>query len=63
MPITEAEIHDELVFDVPKAELEEAKVLVEQRMLSALPLSVPLKVNARIASNLLGDRLSLTEPR
>ena len=38
------QVHDELVFDVPKAEEAEVRVLVEDRMKHALPLAVPLEV-------------------
>ena len=41
------QIHDELVFEVPEAELEEVQQLVVPLMESVLPLDVPLQVNAR----------------
>ena len=38
------EVHDEVVFDVYKAELEDMKVLVEEHMKNALPgLKVPIE--------------------
>ena len=39
------QVHDELVFDVPKDELEEIQILVQKCMEEAYPLNVPLKVN------------------
>ena len=49
------QVHDELIFDVPEAELEDTLALVvkvmEQACLPALALSVPLKVDARAANN------------
>jgi DNA polymerase-1 len=38
------QVHDELVFDVPKAELETVSVLVREEMQGAVTLSVPLLV-------------------
>lgn len=39
------QIHDELVLECPAGELEAIRALVEQAMLSAMQLSVPLKVS------------------
>lgn len=39
------QIHDELVFDACKNELEELKEIVKDKMINALPLSVPIEVN------------------
>jgi len=39
-------VHDELVFEVPLADLEEAKPEIVKRMSEAYPLSVPLEVTA-----------------
>jgi DNA polymerase-1 len=39
------QVHDELIFEVPEAELEEMKELVVAVMEDALPLSVPLSVD------------------
>jgi len=48
-------VHDELVFEVPDAELERTLPVVskvmEEAPLPALALSVPLKVDARAARN------------
>ena len=47
------QVHDELVFDVPKTELEEVSELVCKTMESAVVLRVPLKVDARFGPNWL----------
>lgn len=48
------QVHDELVFDVYKPELEEIKTLVEDKMKNALPnLSVPIKVEMGTGQNWL----------
>jgi DNA polymerase-1 len=46
-------VHDELVFDVPRAELEEATALVRRCMEGAMRLRVPLKVDLGSGSNWL----------
>ena len=45
------QIHDELLFEVPKEELEEMRGMVEEIMPNALALSVPLKVETRVGKN------------
>ncbi|MBA7507246.1 DNA polymerase I [subsurface metagenome] len=45
------QVHDELVFEVPEAELEEMRQLVPQAMSTAIELSVPLKVDIKTGSN------------
>ncbi len=45
------QVHDELVFEVPRDELEEMKGVVEEIMPHAMALSVPLKVEAKIGKN------------
>ncbi len=45
------QVHDELVFEVPKEELELMKVLVPEVMESALSLDVPLKVDVNYGVN------------
>jgi DNA polymerase-1 len=45
------QIHDELVFDVPSAELKEMTKLVTHEMQSVLQLRVPLKVDAKSGNN------------
>jgi DNA polymerase-1 len=47
------QVHDELVFEVPEAELEEATALVRQAMEHAAELSVPLLVDIGIGANWL----------
>jgi DNA polymerase-1 len=45
------QVHDELVFEVPEAELEEMCQLVPQGMSTAVELIVPLKVDIKTGSN------------
>jgi len=47
------QVHDELVFDVYKPELEELQVLVEKHMKEALPLNVPIEVGLGSGKNWL----------
>ena len=47
------QVHDELVFEVPKDEIEEMKQLVVKNMESALTLNVPVKVDVGVAKNWL----------
>jgi DNA polymerase-1 len=47
------QVHDELVFDVLKPELEEIKQLVIKEMENAYPLSVPLVVDHGTGDNWL----------
>jgi DNA polymerase-1 len=47
------QVHDELVFDVHKEEAEETKALVKELMENALPLSVPVLVEAGTGHNWL----------
>ena len=47
------QVHDELVFDVYKPELEELKVLIKSEMESAFELSVPLDVDLGVGENWL----------
>jgi DNA polymerase-1 len=47
------QVHDELVFDVPKEELEEVKELVRTEMESAIHLDVPVKVEIGVGRNWL----------
>ena len=39
------QIHDELLFDVPRAELDEVEALVRERMTGVVELAVPLVVD------------------
>jgi DNA polymerase-1 len=45
------QVHDELIFEVPKAEGEEMGQLVPELMSTALELSVPLKVDIKTGTN------------
>lgn len=47
------QVHDELVFDVYKPELEEVKELVKTKMENAIKLSIPLTVDMGIGENWL----------
>jgi DNA polymerase-1 len=44
-------VHDELVFEAPEAELEQARELVKAEMESAYPLRVPLRVDLGVGQN------------
>jgi DNA polymerase-1 len=45
------QVHDELIFEVPEEELEQAMRVVTQEMENAFELSVPLVTEARVGSN------------
>jgi DNA polymerase-1 len=47
------QVHDELLFEVPKQEIDEAKILVASLMKTALPLSVPIEVDVGVGKNWL----------
>ncbi len=47
------QVHDELVFDAYKDELDEVKDLIKDLMENALPLNVPVKVDVGIGKNWL----------
>jgi len=47
------QIHDELVFDVEKEELEKVKMIVKRKMEEVFKLRVPLKVNLKAGRNWL----------
>jgi DNA polymerase-1 len=47
------QVHDELLFDVPKSELEETKALVMPLMEKAMPLNVPVVVEAGVGKHWL----------
>lgn len=46
------QIHDELVFEVPEAQVDAAKELIRKAMEEAMELDVPLVVNVTVGSNL-----------
>jgi len=45
------QVHDELIFEVPEAELKEMRQLVPETMSTALELSIPLRVDIKTGSN------------
>ena len=45
------QVHDELLFEVPEAEVEALTELAREVMESALPLAVPLKVDIKVGRN------------
>jgi DNA polymerase-1 len=47
------QVHDELVFEAPEAEVEALSALVTEEMRGALPLSVPIVVEIGVADNWL----------
>ncbi|MCB0497177.1 MAG: DNA polymerase I, partial [Cyclobacteriaceae bacterium] len=47
------QVHDELVFDVPKDEVELMKKKIEELMKNALPLEVPMEVGMGVGKNWL----------
>ncbi len=47
------QVHDELVFDTPRDEVEQVKPLVIDLMKNAIPLSVPVEVSVGIGENWL----------
>jgi DNA polymerase-1 len=47
------QVHDELVFEVPEAEVETVRELVVREMSTALPLSVPIEIDAGVGPNWL----------
>ena len=47
------QVHDELVFDVYKPELEEMKAIVYEGMIYAMPITVPLEIDMKAGNNWL----------
>ena len=47
------QVHDELVFDVCKDELDVIQEIVRDKMLNALPLNIPIEVNLNTGENWL----------
>jgi DNA polymerase I len=47
------QVHDELVFEAPKGEVEDAKKMIVHEMENAMKLKVPLKVDAGVGKNWL----------
>jgi DNA polymerase-1 len=44
-------VHDELVFEVPEAEVDEASAAIRTKMETAFPLDVPLVVDVGSGKN------------
>lgn len=51
------QVHDELVFEVPRDEIDAAKLLVKQQMEHATELSVPLVVDMGVGENWLATKM------
>jgi len=47
------QVHDELVFDVPKTELQKVKPIIKEEMENAFKLAVPLEVEIGEGTNWL----------
>jgi DNA polymerase-1 len=47
------QVHDELVFDVHRTEVEQVRTLVEDKMKNAIPMDVPVKVEISTGENWL----------
>jgi DNA polymerase-1 len=47
------QVHDELVFDVPKEEVDAVKPIIAHRMKSAIPMTVPIEVEMGTGDNWL----------
>ena len=47
------QVHDELVFEVPRDELEEVRGLVREKMEEGVELTVPIKVSMKVGKNWL----------
>lgn len=47
------QVHDELVFEVVPAELDQMKMLVREEMVGALPLQIPVEVSMDVGNNWL----------
>ena len=47
------QVHDELVFDCYKPEEQQVRAIVEEAMLNALPLSIPIEVGIDVGPNWL----------
>jgi DNA polymerase-1 len=47
------QVHDELVFDVPKSEVDKVRPIIEEQMKSAIKMEVPILVESGIGENWL----------
>jgi len=45
------QVHDELVLELPRGEVEEVRTLLKYEMENAAPLNVPLVVDSYVADN------------
>lgn len=45
------QVHDELIFDTPKSEIEQAKHIIKEEMENAIALSIPLEAEIGIGNN------------
>jgi len=45
------QVHDELVFEVPEAEIDKAQALVVECMENVYPMHVPIKVDCSVGKN------------
>lgn len=45
------QVHDELIFEVPKGEVEVVKGMIQEKMETAIPCGIPLKVSVGVGSN------------
>ena len=45
------QIHDELLFEGPRAEVETVTPIIREQMEGALKLEVPIKVDVRVGKN------------
>jgi DNA polymerase-1 len=50
------QIHDELVFELPADEVDDHAKWIEEKMISAISLDVPLKVDITKGPNWLGEK-------
>ena len=50
------QVHDELVFELPKAEADTHAAWITKQMAGAIPLDVPLKVDISIGPNWLSGK-------
>ncbi len=50
------QIHDELVFELPAVDADEHAKWIEQQMINAITLDVPLKVDITEGRTWLGDK-------
>ena len=47
------QVHDELVFDVHKTELQQVKQVIEEKMKNAIPMNVPIEIEMGTGDNWL----------